>query len=88
MPEEAKAFGNTPYLELEPADRDPVSFIMQPPSNASPGDHNVVLFFEMFDLPDVRRSQSQVSGSRRQPSSDARDRRVRRAARHTALRGS
>ena len=63
MPEEAKAFGNTPYLEMEPGDRIPVDFIMQPPANAAPGDHNVVLFFEMFDLPeDVGGSASQVAG--------------------------
>ena len=63
MPEEAKAFGNTPYLEMEPGDRVPVDFIMQPPANAAPGDHNVVLFFEMFDLPeDVGGSASQVAG--------------------------
>lgn len=50
MPTEAKAIGNTPYLELEPGQRIPVSFVFQPPANAEPGDQNVVLFFEMFEL--------------------------------------
>ena len=50
MPAEARSFGNTPYLELEPGERIPVSFEFQPPLNASPGDHNVVLFFEMFEF--------------------------------------
>jgi hypothetical protein len=63
MPEEAKAFGNTPYLEMEPDDRVPVDFIMQPPANAAPGDHNVVMFFEMFDLPDdAGGAESQIAG--------------------------
>lgn len=50
MPADAKAIGNTPYLEMEPGERIPVEFAFQPPMGVAPGDHNVVLFFEMFDL--------------------------------------
>lgn len=50
MPADAKAIGNTPYLEMEPGERIPVEFVFQPPMGVAPGDHNVVLFFEMFDL--------------------------------------
>jgi len=63
MPEDSKAVGNTPYLELKPGQRVPVKFDFSPPRNATPGDHNVVMFFEMFDfLPDSAGSVSQVSG--------------------------
>lgn len=50
MPADAKAIGNTPYLEMEPGERIPVEFLFQPPMGVAPGDHNVILFFEMFDL--------------------------------------
>ncbi len=63
MPTEAKSIGNTPYLELEPGERIPVSFVFQPPANAAPGDQNVVLFFEMFELAgDAGGAVTQVSG--------------------------
>lgn len=50
MPADSKSVGNTPYLQLKPGQRVPVKFDFSPPPNASPGDHNVVLFFEMFDF--------------------------------------
>lgn len=63
MPEDSKAVGNTPYLELKPGQRVPVKFDFSPPRNATPGDHNVIMFFEMFDfLPESAGSVSQVSG--------------------------
>lgn len=63
MPEDSKAVGNTPYLELKPGQRVPVKFDFSPPRDANPGDHNVVMFFEMFDfLPESAGSASQVSG--------------------------
>ncbi len=63
MPADAKAVGNTPYLEMEPGERVPVSFLFQPPANATPGDHNVVLFFEMFEFSDEAGGVvSQVTG--------------------------
>jgi len=52
MPAEARAIGNTPYLDMAPGQRIPVEFVFQPPLNAAPGDQNVVLFFEMFDMPE------------------------------------
>lgn len=52
MPAEARAIGNTPYLEMAPGQRIPVKFVFQPPLNAAPGDQNVILFFEMFDMPE------------------------------------
>lgn len=63
MPADSKAVGNTPYLELAPGQRIPVKFDFSPPRDATPGDHNVVMFFEMFDfLPESAGSASQVSG--------------------------
>lgn len=63
MPEDAKSFGNTPYLELKPGDRIPVRFTFETPENAVPGDHPVVLFFEMFDfVKNKDGAVSQVSG--------------------------
>lgn len=63
MPEDSKAVGNTPYLELKPGQRVPVKFDFTPPRDANPGDHNIVMFFEMFDfLPESAGSASQVSG--------------------------
>jgi len=63
MPEDSKAVGNTPYLELKPGQRVPVKFDFSPPRDANPGDHNVIMFFEMFDfLPESAGSASQVSG--------------------------
>jgi len=52
MPAEARAIGNTPYLDMAPGQRIPVEFVFQPPLNAAPGDQNVILFFEMFDMPE------------------------------------
>lgn len=63
MPEDSKAVGNTPYVELTPGQRVPVRFDFSPPRDATPGDHNVIMFFEMFDfLPESAGSASQVSG--------------------------
>ncbi|MDP2233815.1 MAG: hypothetical protein Q8K89_09280 [Actinomycetota bacterium] len=63
MPADSKAVGNTPYLELAPEQRVLVKFDFSPPRDATPGDHNVVMFFEMFDfLPESAGSASQVSG--------------------------
>jgi hypothetical protein len=49
MPESAKAIGNTPYIELKPKQRIPVKFQIQVPEGVASGDHNLLLFFEMFD---------------------------------------
>jgi hypothetical protein len=50
MPADSKAVGNTPYLELDVGERVPIRFAFSPPANTPSGDHNVVLFFEMFEL--------------------------------------
>ena len=52
MPADSKALGNTPYIELDPGERIPIKFEFVPPKGTAPGDHNTVIFFEMFDLPD------------------------------------
>lgn len=62
MPKDSKSLGNTPYIELKPGDRVPVDFEFRVPGNVPPGDHNVYLFFEMFDDPQTAGAQSQVSG--------------------------
>ncbi|MFA5844591.1 MAG: hypothetical protein WC971_07155 [Coriobacteriia bacterium] len=51
VPEQTKTIGNTPYLELDPGQRVPVEFSFTVPAGVAPGDHQVLLFFEMFDLP-------------------------------------
>ena len=51
MPANSKSFGNIPYLDLKPGDRVPVSFSITPPPNVPPGDHNLYIFFEMYEPP-------------------------------------
>lgn len=46
-PTSTKTIGNTPLLELEPGDRVPVEFDFTVPEQVAPGDHQVILFFEM-----------------------------------------
>ncbi|TDB37751.1 MAG: hypothetical protein D9V44_06740 [Actinobacteria bacterium] len=59
-----QTFGNTPYIELVPGEQVPVSFEMLVPEGTPPGDHQVLLFFEMRS--DAKSQQgeaaSQVSG--------------------------
>ena len=50
MPADSKAVGNTPYLELDVGERVPIQFAFSPPQGVPSGDHNVVIFFEMFEL--------------------------------------
>lgn len=51
MPQDAKSFANVPYLEMDPGERVPVEFEVNVPSGVAPGDHNVMVFFEMAELP-------------------------------------
>lgn len=51
MPEDSKSLGNIPYIELTPGQRVPVKFSFTVPPNVPPGDHNVLIFFEMFEMP-------------------------------------
>lgn len=43
-----KALGNTPYIELEPGERVPVHFEFEVPEGVPPGDHQIMLFFQMI----------------------------------------
>jgi hypothetical protein len=63
MPANSKSFGNVPYLELAPSQRIPVKFSFVVPPTATPGDHNVVIFFEAFQPPTPgKNTQSLVFG--------------------------
>ena len=63
LPESTKAIGNTPYLEMEPGQRVPVKFDFGVPQGVAPGDHQLLIFFEMFSFPgEVQGSGSMVSG--------------------------
>lgn len=48
LPESARYSGNIPYLELGPGGRLPVTFDVEVPEGAAPGDKQAILFFEMF----------------------------------------
>lgn len=63
LPTETQAIGNTPYLEMEPGDRVPVKFDFEVPQGVAPGDHQVLIFFEIFSFPgEVKGTGSTVSG--------------------------
>lgn len=63
MPANSKSIGNIPYLEIAPGKKVPVKFSLAVPPGTTPGDHNVLVFFESFDLPKPGQTvQSVVSG--------------------------
>jgi hypothetical protein len=62
MPEDSKSFGNTPYVELAPKQRVLVKFDFEVPPGVTAGDHQVVIFFEMFDFAQGGGMLSSVSG--------------------------
>jgi hypothetical protein len=63
MPADSKAVGNTPYLELDVGERIPIKFEFSPPQGTASGDHNIVIFFEMFELTQGSEgAAAQVSG--------------------------
>ena len=63
MPANSKSLGNIPYLELKRGERVPVRFTIEVPGSVPPGDHNVLIFFESFELPTQgSTSQTQISG--------------------------
>ena len=63
MPANSKSLGNVPYVELAPRERIPIKFSFLVPSNAPPGDHNVLIFFESFESPKPGQgAQSVISG--------------------------
>jgi hypothetical protein len=49
LPASATMVGGTPALHLKAGDQTVVSFTETVPPNARPGDHNAVVFFEMFE---------------------------------------
>lgn len=62
-PDATKIIANTPYIELDPGDEIQVDFEMRVPSNATPGDYNSIIFFEMFDTVDAETgATSRVAG--------------------------
>jgi hypothetical protein len=62
MPQDSKAIGNTPYLEMKPKERVLVKFNFEVPSGVAAGDHQVLIFFEMFDFAQGGGMLSTVSG--------------------------
>lgn len=63
MPADSKSAGNTPYVELDPGEKIPIAFEFSPPKGTGPGDHNVVIFFEMFEFAgEAEGAGAQVSG--------------------------
>lgn len=49
LPPDARSLGNIPFVALDSAERVKVSFRVDIPQGAVPGDHNILLFAEMFD---------------------------------------
>lgn len=47
MSSEMKSRGNVPYIELAPNERKQVDFTFEVPEGVPPGDHQILLFFEM-----------------------------------------
>ena len=64
LPPGVKMKGTTPYIELKVGEQLTIPFTEKVPSFATPGDHNAVVFFEMFNTsPRVPKgSMSQVTG--------------------------
>jgi len=62
MPKDSKAIGNTPYVEMKPKERVLVKFNFEVPAGVPAGDHQVLVFFEMFDFAQGGGMLSTVSG--------------------------
>lgn len=61
-PDMTKIIANTPYIELAPGQEIEVDFDLTVPPNATPGDYNAIIFFEMFDTADVEGTVSRITG--------------------------
>lgn len=62
-PDNTKVFANTPYLEMEPGQEFRIDYTVAVPGSTPSGDHNAVIFFEMFEFADdVEQTMSLVSG--------------------------
>ncbi len=61
---DTRTLGNTPYIELTPGEQVPVSFEMVVPKGTPPGDHQVLIFFEMRSDAESEQGEAtpQVSG--------------------------
>ncbi len=63
VPDSTKVVANTPYLQMDPGEEFQVDFDLVVPPNASPGDYNSVIFFEMFEFaPGDEGAVSSISG--------------------------
>lgn len=64
MSSEMKSRGNVPYIELAPNERMQVEFEFEVPEGVPPGDHQILLFFEMAPPKDVSATEAHavVSG--------------------------
>ena len=62
MPADTQVIANTPYIELAPGEEMIIDFEMDVPQQATPGDYNAIIFFEMFDKEAAAGATSQVSG--------------------------
>ncbi|MCX8006846.1 MAG: DUF916 domain-containing protein [Coriobacteriia bacterium] len=64
MSSDMKSRGNVPYIELRPNERKQVDFTFQVPDGVPPGDHQILLFFEMAPPKDVATDEAHalVSG--------------------------
>lgn len=49
LPPDSKSINNTPYIELPVGSEHTVKFDVKVPTGVAPGDHSILLFFEMFD---------------------------------------
>lgn len=57
-----RTLGNIPYVELTPGERRAVRFTIDVPAGTAPGDHNLLVFFEMFEQPAGGASKAVISG--------------------------
>jgi hypothetical protein len=63
LPVSSKSIGNVPYIELKPGEKVPVKFSFEVPKGVAPGDHQLLLFFEMFQFPGEQKAvTSNISG--------------------------
>lgn len=63
-PTSTRTLGNTPLIELEPGDQVPVEFTFTVPEGVAPGDHQVILFFEMLETPESAGAPTAVVSGR------------------------
>jgi len=59
MPADSKSLGNLPYLEMKPGQQTPIKFSITVPDGIPPGDHNMLIFFEVFEN---AQGTAQISG--------------------------